>query len=231
MPSRLRGRSHHRDAAARPRLSRADRRNPAAVACRATRRIRRCAVRARSQDRCRGLRLISLRPFASRCPAANAGAANRVQQRGSHAGRNPHSQASGRQNCRHARPGHVGHGRKREQTKTGNRGAAARPRARHVADRHRRDVCQRRRRRDRRRSLRRTARRGLHRQQGAAGKRDATRHHHGVRAQPEAAQHRPDRPLSAALARPAAACPDAGGVRDAGQRRQDPRLGRQQFRR
>ena len=71
---------------------------------------------------------------------------------------------------------------------------------------------------DRRRSVRGPPRRDLHRQQGAARERDAARHRRGLRAQPEAAQDRPDRPLSAALARPAAARRDARGVRSAASR-------------
>ena len=57
-----------------------------------------------------------------------------------------------------------------------------------------------------------------------------TRRARGLRAQPEAAAHRPDRPLSAALARQPSAGRDRRGVRAAAVRRQDPLLGRIQFR-
>ena len=53
----------------------------------------------------------------------------------------------------------------------------------------------------------------------------------GVRAQPEAAAHRPDRSLSAALARQPSAGRDGGGVREAAGGGEDPLLGRVEFRR
>ena len=68
-------------------------------------------------------------------------------------------------------------------------------------DRHRRDVRRRRRRAGGRRSDRGPARRGVPGQQGAAQQRQPRRHHRRLRAQPEAARHRPHRPLPAALAR------------------------------
>ena len=82
-----------------------------------------------------------------------------------------------------------------------DRRAPARPRPRHDAHRHRRDVRRRRRRGARRRSDRRAPRRRLPGQQGAAAERDAARDDRRVRAQPAAARNGPARPVSAALAR------------------------------
>ena len=59
------------------------------------------------------------------------------------------------------------------------------------------------------------ARQAVHRQQGVSAERLAQRRAGGVRAQPEAAAHRSDRPLSAALARQPSAGRDGGGVRGA----------------
>ena len=85
-------------------------------------------------------------------------------------------------------------------------------RSRHDAHRHRRDVW-RRRARDRR-GDRRTPRRGLPGLEGAAEQRLAARHHHRLRALAEAAEDRPARLLSAALARLVSARGNRRGFED-----------------
>ena len=74
------------------------------------------------------------------------------------------------------------------------------------------------------------ARRNVHRQQGVAVEFEPQPHHRRLRAQPEAAAHRPHRPLSAALARQHAAGGDGRCFHRACRGREDPALGRQQFR-
>ena len=110
-------------------------------------------------------------------------------------------------------------------------GAAARARPRHDADRHGRDVCGRRRRGGGGR--------------GHRGRRDGaflvskvlpsnasrTGDDRRLRAQPQAARHRPDRPLSAALARQLCARGHADRRSKRCKGGQDPALGRLQFRR
>ena len=73
-------------------------------------------------------------------------------------------------------------------------------------------------------------RRVVHRQQGVSAQRLAHRHAGGVRAQPEAAAHRPDRSVSAALARQPSAGGDGGGVRGAEGGGENPLLGRVELR-
>ncbi len=74
-------------------------------------------------------------------------------------------------------------------------------------------------------------RRGFPGVEGVAEQRLARRHRQGLRALAGAARHRPARLLPAALARPAPAGRDDRGLRGAEGGRQDPVLGRQQFRR
>ena len=104
-----------------------------------------------------------------------------------------------------ARPGHLGHGREARRVRRRGRGAEARARSRHDADRHRGNVWRRRRREGRRRSDRGPARRSVPGQQGLSAQCLAERRRRGLRAQPQAAQDRPSRRLSAALARRRAA--------------------------
>ena len=123
-----------------------------------------------------------------------------------------HHHAALRRDDSDLRPRHLAHGR--GAPPRADEDAALRLGiARHDPDRHRRDVRQRRRRGNRRRGGRRPARRGVHRQQGAALQCLAQGRDRGLRAQPEAAQDRPYRSLSAALARLAAARGDPRRVR------------------
>ena len=97
-----------------------------------------------------------------RCHAA------RLAQTGESSCRSDRTLALGR-NGAGARTGHLEDGRERQRRADEVRRAAARARARHDADRHRRDVCRWRLGRGGRRGHRRPARRGVSRQQGLAG--------------------------------------------------------------
>ena len=70
----------------------------------------------------------------------------------------------------------------------------------------------------------------LHRQQGLSAQRHARRHDRGLRAQPEAPEHRAHRPLPAALARRRTARGDLRGVPPPARGGKDRRLRRQQLR-
>ena len=123
---------------------------------------------------------------------------------------------------------HMGEDRRRAADE--DRRGAARHRARHDPDRHGRDVRQRR--APRRSSA--EAPKGLRDRLFIVSKvlphnASRTRRRRGLRAQPEAAQDRPDRPVPAALARLGAARRDAGRVRAVAARRQDPPSRGQQF--
>ena len=104
------------------------------------------------------------------------------------------------------------------------------PRPRHDADRHRRDVCRRRRRGDHRRGDRGPARRGLPRQQGAARQCQP----HGHRSPPASAASSGSAPTASTSTAPLARQPSARRhrrrLRGAAAGRQDPALGRLQFR-
>ena len=95
----------------------------------------------------------------------------RAADRGGGGGSDAHGTAAGRDRGSGARPGHLAHGRADPRGQGRGGGAEARHRAGRDADRHRRDVRQRRGRGDRRRSDRRPARSSVHRQQGAAAQR------------------------------------------------------------
>ena len=110
------------------------------------------------------------------------------------------------------RAGHLVSRPRRPQAR--DRGAAARPRSRHDPYRHRRDVWRCRARHCR--GDRRTTRRGVPGLEGAAEQRLAARHHHRLRALAEAAEDRPARLLSAALARLLSAGRHGRRVRGAG---------------
>ena len=113
----------------------------------------------------------------------------------------------------------------------GDRRFAPRSRSRHDAYRHRGDVWFGRGGESGRRGDRRAARRGLPRLQGPAAQRVAEWDDRRLRAVAEAAQDRPARLLSSPLARVASSRRYRRRLRAAERRRQDPVVGRQQFRR
>ncbi len=108
---------------------------------------------------------------------------------------------------------------------------APRPRSRLDPHRYRRNVRFRFRGEHHRRGDRRPARRGVSRLQGSAGQCLETGHARGVREIAGAPAHRPAGLLPAALARRPSPAGNDRGLRHAGARRQDPLLGREQFRR
>ena len=127
-----------------------------------------------------------------------------------------------------AGPGHVALCRTFRATGRRDRRPPARARSRHDADRHRRNVRQRRSGDPGGRSDRRAPRRSVPGGQGAANPREPGRYRAGLQGQPRAAQHRLHRSLPAALAGQRPARRDGRGFRRPGGRRANPPLGGEQ---